>query len=101
MRAADKNLGVRSSNLFGLRTPRVPMLAREDRLFEHLLSALDAYLAVINFDDIDKRSKVGLSERRRAPGEVLSDGTPETFDQSRINLNLGSRLLPGTFQCGL
>ncbi|MGA6962764.1 MAG: hypothetical protein WBZ51_03895 [Xanthobacteraceae bacterium] len=77
------------------------MLAREDRLFEHLLSALDAYLVVINFDDIDERSKVGLSERHRARGEVLAHGTAETFDQRRIDLNLGSRLLPGTFQRGL
>jgi hypothetical protein len=77
------------------------MLAGEDGLFQHFLSALDTYLAVINFDDVDKRSKVRLSERHRAHAEVLAHGATEPFDQHRIDLNLGSRLLPGTLQSGL
>jgi hypothetical protein len=38
----------------GLRTPRLPALAREDGLFEQLLVSFDTYLVIIDFDDIDK-----------------------------------------------
>src|SRR5262245_31420954 len=57
----------------------------KDGAFKYVLTAFDANLVVVHLDDVDEGLQVGLSERHRASGELLTHTTAEPLNERGIN----------------
>src|SRR6266851_7363185 len=89
------NLGVRSSNLFGrthLRTRFTGGLPGKDGALKHVLAAFDADAVVVHLDDVNEGLQVGLSERHRSGGELLTHTAAESVDERGIDADCRSNI---------
>src|SRR5262249_8475070 len=73
-----------------LRTRFTRSLAGKDCAFEHILAASDANLVIVHLDDVDEGLQVGLSERHRTRGELLTHTAAESLNECGINADCRS-----------
>src|SRR5260221_12675223 len=75
-----------------LRTRFTGGLPGKDGALKHVLAAFDADAVVVHLDDVNERLQVGLSERHRSGGELLTHTAAESLDERRVDADCRSNI---------
>src|SRR5258708_2283289 len=78
-----------------LRTRFTGGLPGKDGALKHILAAFDADAVIVHLDDVDERLQVGLSERHRSGGELLTHTAAESVDERGIDADCRSNIRLG------
>src|SRR5258707_9099309 len=75
-----------------LRTRFTGGLPGKDGALKHVLAAFDADAVVVHLDDVNEGLQVGLSERHRSGGELLTHTAAESVDERRVDADCRSNI---------
>src|SRR5260370_20826942 len=74
------------------RTRFIGCLPGKDGALKHILAAFDACAVAVHLDDVNEGLQVGLSERHRSGGELLTHTAAESLDERRVDADCRSNI---------